>query len=740
MQILQKCRKAVVAANNSKSAANLKGMGLSALLFTATLIAVPAFGAPAAPSAPDMSDNTDSGSSFTDNITNINKPVFSGTGTALTLVKLFAGSTEVGTAVVNPYGQWSAALTTALADGSYVLTAKQLVGGVYSAASSPLNIVIDTTVPVTTKPDLTSATDFGTSNTDNFTNTRTPSFQGTGTPGAFISIYNTSVSSVASIGTATVSAQGTWIAPVQIQLPAGTHTYLFAAKARDAAGNASALSASLAANIDTDIPATPPVPDLVAASDSGSSQTDNVTSVTSPTFTAKGDPFSKVDLIRYNNAAVTIGSGIADSNGNVTITASAPIPEGYFNIYAKVTDRAGNPAASVGPSFLVQIDVTPPPASGKPFLESASDTNIAGDSVTSITGPFVSGSFNDPFNPGHLTITYFAGVFTYTTTVTVPKNAFGWTVVSPVLPSGTYNVTASNIDSAGNVSISPPLTLTIDNVAPILTLDVPASGTAVKSLTTASGTASDFHTMVTAVTLNLQRQSDSLYWNGSVWAGAAVPLATNLAGNAWSRTSWPTGANFPVGNYTVTARATDVAGNFKTTSTDITCGNSAPTNVSVTPSVSTSTAGTPKALAAVYSDINGATDIAQANIRVSVHNVLNSNLCANYDSVANLLYLYDDAGTTRLGGFAPGSAHVITNSQGSLNCATTTVSRSGNALTVNWSLTPAATYTGQENLYLFCKDSKGANSSTDDLGDWTITAPAAAAKVQSLTAPSGASG
>jgi hypothetical protein len=67
-------------------------------------------------------------------------------------------------------------------------------------------------------------------------------------------------------------------------------------------------------------------------------------------------------------------------------------------------------------------------------------------------------------------------------------------------------------------------------------------------------------------------------------------------------------------------------------------------------------------------------------------------LWAGYDAVTNKLYLKSDNGGTWLGGFAPGSPNVISNSQGSLDCANTTVTRSGNILTVRFRLTASGAW------------------------------------------------
>src|SRR5262249_58175981 len=54
--------------------------------------------------------------------------------------------------------------------------------------------------------------------------------------------------------------------------------------ATDVAGNVSVASGALSVTIDTTAPVAPTTPDLIAASDSGASITDNITNATTPTF------------------------------------------------------------------------------------------------------------------------------------------------------------------------------------------------------------------------------------------------------------------------------------------------------------------------------------------------------------------------------------------------------------------------------------------------------------------------
>jgi hypothetical protein len=75
---------------------------------------------------------------------------------------------------------------------------------------------------------------------------------------------------------------------------------------------------------------------------------------------------------------------------------------------------------------------------------------------------------------------------------------------------------------------------------------------------TICGTASDDEAGVASVAVSIRREADGTYWNGASFAPAADPIFLDAAGtNAWSFPFTPPGD----GMYTVTARATDGAGN-----------------------------------------------------------------------------------------------------------------------------------------------------------------------------------
>jgi len=149
--------------------------------------------------------------------------------------------------------------------------------------------------------------------------------------------------------------------------------------------------------------------------------------------------------------------------------------------------------------------------------------------------------------------------------------------------------------------------------------------------------------------------------------------------------------------------------------------NKAPVNYSLLPGSGSSATGVARTVAAKYFDENGATDIAEARLLVNGSATGVNGLLGMYFAATHKLYLRDNINGSWLGGFAPGSANVISNSQGSLNCAATSVTFGAQILTINWSFTPAANFTGTKNLYLLARDRSNAVDGLEPFGTWTIT-------------------
>ena len=111
--------------------------------------------------------------------------------------------------------------------------------------------------------------------------------------------------------------------------------------------------------LDQTPPAAPTTPDLTAASDSGVSSTDNVTNVTTPTFTGTAEAGSTVTLF---DGVTAVGTAVATASGSWSITTPA-LASGVQNFTAEATDVAGNVSAMSG-ALPVTIDASDPVVTG----------------------------------------------------------------------------------------------------------------------------------------------------------------------------------------------------------------------------------------------------------------------------------------------------------------------------------------------------------------------------------------
>jgi len=140
----------------------------------------------------------------------------------------------------------------------------------------------------------------------------------------------------------------------------------------------------------------------------------------------------------------------------------------------------------------------------------------------------------------------------------------------------------------------------------------------------------------------------------------------------------------------------------------------------ISPPIGSSKVNTPVTFTTTYTDPNGWQDIQYVHLLINTAITGLNSFYGYYNQNTNMLYLRNDANTVWLGGFAPGSANIIENSYVKLNCSKTTVSGSGNTLTVKWNITFESTFTGTKNAYLYIKDDAGAYQGWIKKGTWTI--------------------
>jgi hypothetical protein len=83
--------------------------------------------------------------------------------------------------------------------------------------------------------------------------------------------------------------------------------------------------------------------------------------------------------------------------------------------------------------------------------------------------------------------------------------------------------------------------------------------------------------------------------------------------------------------------------------------------------------------------------------------------------------LLNDAGTAWTSGLR-GSVGTLQNSQCTIQLATTTLTGTGNTLTLNLAVTFNAAFAGAKNIYMYANRGSGANSGWQTRGTWTVSA------------------
>ena len=594
---------------------------------------------PTAPTGLDMDAGSDSGTSNTDNVTSDNTPTVSGAGAEPgSTVTLYDsdGTTVLGTTTADGAGAWTVT-SSALSNGVHTLTAKVTDGaGNTGAASTPLSVTIDTTAPSAPGAiDLDSGSDTGISNSDNVTSDTTPTFNGTAEANSTVTLYDTDGTTV--LGTTTADSSGNWTITAST-LAGGSHT--LTVKAKDAAGNESGASSSLSVTIDTTAPNAPTGLDVLASSDSGTSNTDNITSNNTPTVSGAGaEPGSTVKLYDTDGTTV-LGTATADSSGNWSVTTSA-LADGTHTLTAKVTDTAGNVGAASS-SLTVTIDSTAPGASGTPVLASGSDSGSSNaDNITSDTTPTITGSGAEA---GATVTLYDTDGSTVLGTATADGSG-NWSITTSTLSEGAHTLTTKVTDTAGNTSVaSAGLAITVDTTAPTaITLSANSVMDVATGTNTAVATLSSTDTQSVSYTLEAGNGTNDAGNASFVIAGGVLQSRSQLT----------------AGTYNIRVGATDAAGNISYQTFVITVNtNTAPTitsgstgtvaeNAAISTVVYTATATDVDAGQTLSYSLTG-TDAGSFDIDAST-GVVTLKASANYESKAsysfNVVATDDGTGT-----------------------------------------------------------------------------------------------
>jgi hypothetical protein len=482
----------------------------------------PALGSSAPLSAPKIVSYSQDSGVAGDGITNDSTLTLTGTAAANSTVKVFDGSTQVGTTTANSSGSWSDILAV-LTDAKHTLTAIATdSAGQTSSASSALTVTVDTHAPAA--PILVS---------DSVVNTNHALVSGTAEASSSIAVYDgTTV-----VGTATAGTNGTWSVTTGAL---ATGSQVLTATTTDAAGNTSAHSQALDPVIGSPAPTSPPpsgsppsasppsAPKLVSFSNDSGVVGDHITNDSILTLSGTAAVNSTVTVF---DGMTKLGTATANSSGAWSYTTPT-LGDGGHNLTA--TDSTSGHTSSVSSPLAVTIDTH------APVVSTMAVFSQGGTAVTGTT------TADDLLLKGTAEANSSVHVFDGAKQIgTAATNGSGlWSFDTGHLADGSHSFTSTAIDVAGNASAA--------SVVKGVTVDAPASAVAVTHLHESS---SDI------VTITGTADADSQI---KISDGTKVVATEHAAANGtWSFTS-----SAPVSNtvHTYTAQELDSTGHVVTSS------------------------------------------------------------------------------------------------------------------------------------------------------------------------------
>jgi VCBS repeat-containing protein len=466
-----------------------------------------------------------------------------------------AGGNEIGRGVTTAGGTFTVTIAPAQTHGeTLTATAQDQAGNLgdnvdFTASNSrlppaPVITEVSDEVGVVTGPIANGGS----------TDDPTPTLSGTAVNDATVNIYLDGVL----LTTVTASGTGAWSFPLTGALADGTHSFTVSQTVPDPLTidtYTSGLSPQFTITVDTVPPVAPVLTSVVDDVTPGTGNIDGgqPTNDPRPTLNGTGEPGTTVTI--FDNGT-PFGTAVVSAAGTWTFTPATNIADGTHTLTISAADAAGN-ATDGAQVFQLIVDTTAPVA---PVVTDAVDDNGA------LPTPIVSGQ---PTNDGTPTLN---GTAEPNATIVITENGVTlgtvfadgsgiWTF-TPATPlaEGSHNLAITATDRAGNVSPPASFNVVVDTTAPVvpaitlvvddqtqLGTDLPlTSGQLTKdTLPTLSGTA-EANATITILDGN-----------------AVIGTTTANASGAWSFTP---GAPLGQGSHTLTATATDTAGNVSNAS------------------------------------------------------------------------------------------------------------------------------------------------------------------------------
>ncbi|WP_122029019.1 BapA/Bap/LapF family large adhesin [Salmonella enterica] len=493
---------------------------------------------------PGMTGTLDNGA-----LTNDSRPTLNGTGEAGATIRILDNGVEIGSATVDQSGNWRFTPNTPLESNAHIFPAVATdPAGNSGQLSDGFTLNIDAQAPDV--PVITSVIDDNNQPTvpvlpGQSTDDRQPILNGTGEPGATITIFDNGTP----LGTAQVGENGSWTFPVPRNLSEGSHN--LTVSATDPAGNTSAVSAPWTIVVDITPPAIPVLTSVVDDQPgiTGNLVSGQLTNDATPTLNGRGEAGATINVYLDGNPA-SIGTTTVNSDGTWSFTPQTPLANGSHTFTLSATDPAGNSSA-VSSGFVLTIDTTPPAA---PVIASVADNTapvtgiVPNGGSTNETRPTLSGT-----GEAGTTISIYNGSALVGTAQVQANGSWSFTP-STSLGAGVWNLTATATDAAGNTSAASEIrSFTIDTTAPAApVIDTVYDGTGPITGNLSSGQITDEARPVISGT----REANTtirLYDNGTLLA--EIPADNS---SSWRYTP---DASLATGNHVITVIAVDAAGN-----------------------------------------------------------------------------------------------------------------------------------------------------------------------------------
>ncbi len=493
-----------------------------------------------------------------DNLTNEARPQFHITvPTDVNSVQLsIDGGTNWVNATLTSGGVWEYTWPTALVENTYTLTVKATdVAG--NTATETLSFTIDTTLSTPTIT-LDSADDSGTVN-DNMTNVETPGFIIGGIDPDVTQVVVQVMHDGHSEEVTLTQTNGQWRFVPDSAWTDGDYTLTVTVK--DEAGNIRH-SAPLTVTIDTQIA----IDSIELVNDSGIPN-DNLTNNVRPQFQVTVPTDVNEVRLSIDGGKTWFNATPGATPGVWDYTWLTDVANGSHTLTVEATDAAGNKATQKL-EFTIDTMLSEPTIA----LDSTDDSGTKGDNLTNVNKPtFILGNIDA--DARYVTVEVQHGGTKETLTAT--KGATGiWSVIpTGTWADGSYTLTVKVEDEAGNVKHSTPLTVTVDTQITINNVEL-VNDSGVKGDNLTNDANPQFR-----ITVPVDVSEVSLSIDGGVTWVKAMQSATQ---GVWNYT-WP--KTVADGDYTLTVKATDNAGNTVTKTLDFTIDTTLSTPVIVLDSV-----------------------------------------------------------------------------------------------------------------------------------------------------------